>query len=229
MLATGKQKLTQDLKRIEMMVGKLTPYLDNGPFPWPTSYTDLTAATPGNYLMRQNRLLALRSTVLDVPAQDRLDIVVACFDRILYYNTEEFKRKIGQELEARLQGWGEYVQQLARGEIGTNRYEAEVENRVIIEDIFQKLCILAEQPDPHICEEMERLDLKLRQYWQSGKFTWPVEWQTAYPQSIYWWLYGQPRISTKARVNGGEQNTYIPQSHRRPAISPSLVAETGTA
>jgi hypothetical protein len=225
MLPTGKRKLTQDLKRIEMMVGEMT---SSDAISWPTPYAGLTTVTLGNYLMCQNRLLALRSTALDALAQERLDVVVAGFDCLLYYNIEEFKQKIGRELEARLRQWHEFVQQLAGEEIKANCCEAEVENRVIIEDIFQKLYILKDQPDPHISEEMEQLDLHLYQQWQPGKFIWPVEWQSAYPQAIYWWLYGQPQSSVKFKVNGAERPPlYIPKTRRRPSVGPSLMTETG--
>jgi hypothetical protein len=227
MLPTGKQKLTQDLKRIEMMVGEMMSYLGSDVLFWPTTYAGLTTVTLGNYLMRQNRLLALRSTALDTLDQDRLDVAVARFDRVLYYNPEEFKQKICRELEARLRQWREYVHQLAREEMKANCYEAEVENRVIIEDIFQKLYLLTCQPEAHISEEIEQLDLNLRQQWQFGKFIWPVEWESAYPQSIYWWLYGRPQSRVRAKVKAGERKTYIPQPSRRPGVGLSLVAETG--
>lgn len=226
-MATGKQKLTQDLKRIEMMVDELVAYLDDDALFGASLSAGLTTVTLGNYLMGQNRLLALRSTALEAVVQTRLDAVVARFDRVLYYNTEEFKLKVGQELETRLQGWRGYVRQLTRKEIRANCYEVEAENRVIVEDILQKLCLLGGQPDSHICEEIDRLDRELRQHWQPGKFIWPAEWKPAYPQSIYWWLYGRPQNIGKARVKGGEGNTYIPQPRQRLLVDPFLVAETG--
>lgn len=227
MQPTGKQKLTQDLKRIEMMVGEMMAYLDSEILFWPTTYAGLTSVTLGSYLMRQNRLLALRSTALEALAQDRLDVAVARFDRVLYYNTEEFKQKVCRELEARLRQWRDYVQCLTREEIKATCYEAEVENRVIIEDIFQKLYILAYQPEAFIFEEIEQLDSHLRQQWQPGKFIWPVEWQAAYPQAIYWWLYGQPQSRPKVKVSVSERTPYLPQPNRRPSVGLALMAETG--
>ncbi|MBE7549605.1 MAG: hypothetical protein HS126_00820 [Anaerolineales bacterium] len=190
----------------------MTSYLGSEILFWPTPYAGLTTVTLGSYLMCQNRLLALRSSALNALAQDRLDVAVARFDRLLYYNTEEFKQKIGRELEARLRQWREYVRQLAREESKANCYEAEVESRVIIEDIFQKLSILTCYPEPQIAEEIEQLDFNLRQCWQPGKFIWPVEWQPAYPQAIYWWLYGQPQSRVKARINTVEllENSSFP-------------------
>jgi hypothetical protein len=225
MLPTGKQKLTQDLKRIEMMVGEMTSYLSSEILFWPPP-ADPTTVTLGNYLMRQNRLLALRSTALNAVTQERLDVAVARFDRVLYYNMEEFKQKSCRELEARLHQWREYVQQLAREDVKVNGYDVEVESRVIIEDIFQKLSILTFYPEPSISEEIEQLDFNLRQYWQPGKFIWPVEWQPAYPPSIYWWLYGQPQSRVKVRVNGGER-THIPLPSRILSVDLSLVPEIG--
>lgn len=226
-MLTGEQTLIQDLRRIEIMVGEMIAYLDSDILFWPTSYAGLSMVTVGNYLMRQNRLLTLRSTALDALAQDRLDFVVARFDWVLYHNTEEFKQKVCRELEARLRQWGEYVQGLAKEEIKANCCEAEIENRVIIEDIFQKLYILTYYPEPHISQEIEQLDLDLHQHWQSGKFIWPGEWQPAYPQSIYWWLYGQPQSRSKVRVNLAERSVYIPAPSRTPGIGLSLVTETG--
>jgi hypothetical protein len=225
MLPTGKQKLTQDLKRIEVMVGEMSSYLTSEILFRTTSDAGPPTVTLGNYLMRQNRLLALRSTTLDATAQERLDVAAARFDRALYYNMEEFKQIICRELEACLRQWREYVQQVAREEIKASRYEVEVEHRVIIEDILQKLYILTYYPEPCIPEEIEQLDLHLRQYWQPGKFIWPVEWQPAYPPSIYWWLYGRPQNKVKVRVNVGERNPYLPLPSRRPSVGLSLLAE----
>ncbi|MCL4297773.1 MAG: hypothetical protein KJ077_18675 [Anaerolineae bacterium] len=210
-----------------MMVGEMTAYLGSEILFWPSTYAGLTTVTLGNYLMCQNRLLALRSSALNALAQDRLDVTVARFDRLLYYNTEKFKQKISCELEARLRQWREYVQQLAREESKANCYETEVENRVIIEDIFQKLSILTCYPESYIAEEIEQLDLNLRQCWQPGKFIWPVEWQPAYPQAIYWWLYGQSQSRVKVRVNMSERSPYVPQPRLRPSVGLSLATEIG--
>jgi hypothetical protein len=226
MLPTGKQKLMQDLKQIETMVGEMTSYLSREILFWPPP-ADPTTVTLGNYLMRQNRLLALRSTALDAVIQERLDLAVARFDRVLYYNTEEFKQKICGELEAYLRQWREYVQQLAREEVKVNGYDVEVESRVIIEDILQKLYILTFYPKPFISEEIEQLDFILRQYWLPGKFIWPVEWRPAYPPSIYWWLYGQPQSRVRARTNGGERSSYLPLPSRLSGAGLSLASEIG--
>lgn len=194
-MSTAKQKLAKDLRIIEMMISKVNSYLDGEALFWPLIQMEPPIIiTLGGYLMRHNRLLALRRA-LNSGEQNRLDIVTARFDRILLYRSPEFQHKAHQELEARLQQWDKYLGRLNDPSCNDSiYYDSAVETRVMIEDILQHLHILPGNIASHIFEGIEQLDLKLSQYWQPGRFVWSAPWQPAYPEAIYWWLYG--RIGT---------------------------------
>jgi hypothetical protein len=130
--------------------------------------------------------------------QERLDVASSNFDRVLYNKVDEFEQAAQQELGMRLKQWSKYLQELKREKpIDVSSYHLALETRVMIEDILQKLYLLSCQPELHLIEQIDQLDSTLRQKWQPGPFAWPAEWRPAYPQAIYWWLYGRPRMPYK--------------------------------
>ncbi|MBI1877520.1 MAG: hypothetical protein HYR94_04695 [Chloroflexi bacterium] len=210
--------MAQDLRRIEAMVREMKVYLSSDmPFSHELSAKKTPTVTVGGYLIRQNRLLALRSSnFLNKTDQNRLDAAISYFDQVLYQNGVEFKQKVCQELEEWLHQWDKYLWYLDKEEVNPH-YSSAVETRVIIEDIFQKIYILSYDVEPHIAEKIEQLDLKLRQYWQPGNFIWPAEWQSVYPQKIYWWLYGKPCNKLNVGVRARMSTTYVAHLSQTPA------------
>jgi len=194
-LSTTRQKLANDLRVVEGLVGHIEAYLSSSSLIWSTTHADLSIITLGEYLMRQNRLLALRNQSLGMVDQERLDVASSYFDHVLFNKVSEFEQVAQQELEARLMQWDKYWQELDRATPSNiSGVQAALEARVIIEDVLQKLYLLSCSPEPYLVEQIDQLDSTLRQKWQPGRFVWPAEWRLAYPEAIYWWLYGKPKL-----------------------------------
>lgn len=192
-MPTGKERVLKDLKSLEVMAEELAPYLDSKTLFGPTMYPDLPPVTLGGFLMRRHRLMALREVLLTETEQARLDKVLAVFDQVLREKGFQFKEKAQRELEVRVHQWDEHLKEMAENNgNGTLYYPTVVKPRVMTEDLVRGLTALSSPPDPYLLQQVEQLDHELRRHWQAGKFVWPVEWQPAYPQTRYWWLYGQP-------------------------------------
>jgi len=194
-LSTTKQKLAYDLRIVEGLVGHMEAYLNSSSLFWSAAHADLSVITLGEYLMRQNRLLALRSQSLGMVDQERLDVASSYFDHVLFNKVSEFEQAAQQELSVRIMQWDKYWQELDRvTPADISDVHLALEARVIIEDVLQKLYLLSCSPESYLVEQIDQLDFTLRQKWQPGKFVWPAEWRVAYPEAIYWWLYGKPRM-----------------------------------
>jgi hypothetical protein len=46
-----------------------------------------------------------------------------------------------------------------------------------------------------VIDELNAIDLLLKERLEEQDFIWDPIWQEAYPKSDYWWLYGSPRIT----------------------------------
>lgn len=191
-MLTGKEKLSKDLEFVELLASQIDDYLMSEAIFWKTAAVDLPDLTLGGYLMRQHRLLALRD-FLNEADQPRLDTAVTQFNRALVEKGPRFERKANRELEARLRQWNEYLKELDEENADSaTYYGSAVETRAMIAALIDKLQVAAFPLKASIPDKLNVLDDKLRRQWQSGRFIWPQEWQPAYPQSPYWWLYGRP-------------------------------------
>lgn len=191
-MLTGAEKLHQDLEFVELLAEQIDAYLMSDTIFWKTVETNLPDLTLGGYLMRQHRLLALRDLLAETE-QSRLDTAVIQFNQALVEKGPFFERKASRELEARLRQWHEYLKELDEENADSAAYySSAVETRVMIAALIDKLQATADQLEAHLPEKLNVLDKKLRQHWQSGRFIWAQEWQRAYPQTPYWWLYGRP-------------------------------------
>lgn len=191
-MSTGKVKLTKDLEFLALLASQMDAYLSSDAVFWKTPHVDLPDLTLGGYLMRQQRLLALRDS-LSQAEQTRLDTAVAQFNQTIAEKGPLFEKKARQELAARLRQWAAYLSDLAEeNEDRGAFYTTAVETRIMIAALIDKLQIGDYPLSPETGEKLNRLDNQLSRYWTSGQFIWPTEWQTAYPQAMYWWLYGAP-------------------------------------
>ena len=170
----------------------MSDYLLSQPL-WQTIQIGLPQLTLGGYLMRQERLLALRDALLADTERMRLAQAIAQFDHALAGKQAYFGQKAQRELEARLRQWSQYLQELEREETDSAPYyPAAVETRVMIAVLVNKLKTPPSPFDPGISSRVAALDNQLRRYWTPGSFVWPFEWQPAYPRTEFWWLYGRP-------------------------------------
>lgn len=192
-MADGTKRLGQDLEVLEAMAAEMGEYLMSEVLFWPMAKGNLPRLTVGGYLMREHRLQAL-AHLLNEAEQQRLAAAVEQFDQALAGKLVRFEQRANEELPARLRQWSEYWRDQKEGgaNVGSN-YSSAVETRAMIEAIANRL----QRPPYRLAENMPSqvamLDQNLRTRWQPGDFVWPEEWQSAYPKSEYWWLYGKPR------------------------------------
>ena len=99
-MATGHESLAVDLEIVEQMVAGMRDYLSSGSVYSKKIDYNLMYLTLGGYLMRQQRLTELDST-LDASQQVRLRNVAERFDVIRRTQLGAFEKKAGQELKAR--------------------------------------------------------------------------------------------------------------------------------
>lgn len=189
---TADEKLSLDLKILEAMAAEMDDYLTSDVLFWPLARAELPRLTLGGYLMRQHRLMALRHLLTD-DEQARLDEAISQFNQALTERIVRFEQRGHQELQARLRQWSEYLKDVGRKPEGSRAYYATaVETRAMIEALLDKLQMAPYELDKQFLEKVAVFDSGLRRGWRPGDFVWPEAWQSAYPRSEYWWLYGLP-------------------------------------
>jgi hypothetical protein len=191
-MTEAKDKLKHDLTVVEAMVAEMEEYLLSDVLFWPIMKGGFPRLTLGGYLMRHHRLSAL-TELLDRDDVERLRSVVGQFNEALVERVVLFENKAHQEIRARLRQWGEYLKDLKRasGGYGQN-YTSAVETRAMLQSLIQKLEMPPYRLDKQIGKQLSVYDKVLGSTWRSGDFIWPDAWQSAYPRTSYWWLYGSP-------------------------------------
>lgn len=191
------EKLKQDLKILEAMASEMDEYLTSQTLFWPLSDSSLPRLTLGGYLMRQYRLVQLRE-MLEPDDQLRLDAAIEQFNEALTEKVVRFEQRAHEELHARLRQWSEYLRDLSKESFAAGDfYPSAVQTRAMIRALVDKLKMPPYEFDERVLTEIEAYDRALRNYWRPGDFVWPDEWQPAYPQRDYWWLYGRPRTHSQ--------------------------------
>jgi hypothetical protein len=188
----GIEKLREDLEILEAMASEMDSYLKIDVLFWPMEDSNMPRLTVGGYLMRQHRLLALED-LLDEAEKSRLEAAVSQFNDALVEKIVRFEQHANQELEARLRQWGEYLKDLSRESSSAVYYATSVEPRAMITAIINKLKLPPYRLNDRVQQQVIMLDNNLRRRWHSDEFVWPESWQPAYPEAIYWYLYGTPQ------------------------------------
>lgn len=191
-MTTGREKLSDDLRILEEMAGKMGDYLNSENLFWQAHKEGTPEPTIGQFLLRQHRLQALSNILLDEAQRRRLAAASQQFEQAVANKTFSFKEKAQQEFMTRLRLWREALKELLEDDSPSMAYyRTEVENRVILEALLEALKAQSVGLEADQVEELSNLDRKLRQRWEAGSFVWPAEWQPAYPRSQYWGLYGE--------------------------------------
>ena len=192
------QILQTDLTILEEMVIEMEPYLMSESIRWSMTKQERPELSIGGCLMRQHRLQALRDR-LSPEEQSRVDAAIKQFDLTLVERVVRFECRTHQELHVRLGEWTGYLRCLTQYD-GTKiakariaRYASEVDTRVVITALIDKIRCPPYELDRRIPEQIATLDRSLRNRWQAGEFVWSPVWQLAYPLDRYWWLYGKPK------------------------------------
>lgn len=190
-MSTGRKKLERDLVILTAMAEGMADYLKSDILFGKLSDNSLPMLTLGGYLMREHRLLSL-TDLLSSAEQAQLETAVWQFNSALVEKIIRLETKGRKELDARLRQMEEYLRDLQNKKGAGMNYETAVEPRVMIAALIHKLEMAPYQLDERVLQQVDLLDRHLRRRWSPGDFIWPEEWQPAYPQIDYWWLYGRP-------------------------------------
>ncbi|MCP4420666.1 MAG: hypothetical protein GY805_29005, partial [Chloroflexi bacterium] len=143
--------------------------------------------------LRQHRLTSLPG-LLTAVQQTELASAIDLYETAVSDWVVRTEQRANKELATRIRLWGEYLRDVQAGrsaDIAT--YPAQVEQRAIMAALLN---VLRERPyflDDGLLPKITLQDKGLRARWQSGAFVWPSDWQIAYPEDEYWWLYGRPK------------------------------------
>jgi hypothetical protein len=190
-MSTGRKKLERDLVILTAMAEGMADYLKSDILFGKLSDNSMPMLTLGGYLMREHRLLSL-TDLLSSAEQAQLETAVWQFNSALIEKIIRLETKGRKELDARLRQMEEYLRDLQNKKGAGMNYETAVEPRVMIAALIHKLEMAPYQLDERVLQQVDLLDRHLRRRWSPGDFIWPEEWQPAYPQIDYWWLYGRP-------------------------------------
>ena len=188
----GLQKLQQDLEIIVAMAAQMEAYLPSDVLFWPCTLSSMPRLTLGGYLMRQHRLVALFD-LLTQAQQNQLQAAMTEYHTALEDRTVIFEQKAHKELDSRLRQWSEHLRDMRADRGRAVNYATAAETRVMIEVIARQLQKYPYQLNPEFGYRLKNIDAGLLAHWQKGAFVWPDEWQSAYPPTEFWWLYGEPK------------------------------------
>ena len=154
----------------ESGLDELERYLLSNELYWPCrAHTpDLTQLTPGGLLLVRARLRGWRATGLDT-LDSRLDGIRSAW-------RSAWEGKTRREVHARSELWREFISGYRNDPRGVARlYPQNVRQRVII-------ALLGESSDS--------MDGLLKNSFRSGAFIWDANVQGGFPQTDFWFLYG---------------------------------------
>ncbi len=192
-MSEGSGRLKRDLEILEAMSSEMDEYLRSQTLFWPMMKGNLPRLTIGGYLVREDRLVKL-DKLLDESQQIRLQDAIAQFNSAIVEKVVRFEQRAHEELHARLRQWGEYLKELGDKSLGMGDYYAShVQTRLMIAVLIKRLESPPYELDQRVFDQLRLYDNLLGNYWTPGPFTWLSEWQSAYPEDHYWWLFGRPR------------------------------------
>jgi hypothetical protein len=192
-MASGTEKLREDLDILQAMVEEMPAYLSSAVLFWPMLNDRFPRLTPGAYLLRQHRLLALPNLLSDAQ-QRELQEAVDRFHRITADRVVRFEEKSNRDLRARLHEWGQHLDDFQEHDtVPLAHYANAVQARATVSALVQKMEQRPFRLAPVVAQKVQDLDHALRALWKEASFVWPPEWIPAYPRPEYWWLYGQVR------------------------------------
>ena len=191
-MSEAETKLKRDLAILTAMAAEMDEYLRSDVLFWPMIVADMPRLTIGGYLMRQHRLVALRS-LLSEEDQLKLDEAITTFNEALVEKVVRLEHRAHQEIHARLRQWSEHLKDLSRDAANQDYWATTATTRTMIEELVEMLNRPPYRLEPGVLDELAAYDNNLRKRWQPGDFVWEEGWEPAYPQAQYWWLYGKPR------------------------------------
>ena len=186
--------LAHDLMILEEMAANMAAYLDSDVVEWTIPRTNMPRLTIGGYLMRQQRLSALREK-LPEDDQARLDMAMRQFSDALEERVVRFEMRAHQELHTRIAEWIGILPDLnRRAKTEVNYYTGVVDTRIVIKELLDMLQSPPYELEEGVTDELKVIDRLLKGRLSEHDYIWDPIWETAYPRSDYWWLYGYPRL-----------------------------------
>lgn len=184
-------KLSRDVAILAAMSAEMDDYFRHEVLFWPMAEGNMPRLTLGGYFLRQHRLTALNNLL--TPAEQRkVAEAIAQFTEVTKERVVAIEMRVEQELQVRLRHWQTSLRDWQEQSPGMPLYAAGVEERAMIAALLARFSqapgvVMAQLP-----VRIAGLDQVLRGRFRSGDFVWPAPWQPAYPEPLYWWLYGVP-------------------------------------
>ncbi len=203
-MAETTYSVARDLEEARAMVDRLERYVrgndlygragSGGMF----SMTQMPSLTLGALLMRLRRLEALRST-LTPEQQTELDQLLAANAKTQKEWREHYQSKLEREAVSRLKAMSTFFEELRDNpKLAASSYQPEALRRTIAQVLYDEMKAEG-MPVDKVEGEMAAVDSRLRRWFDKGKFIWSELLEPAYPANPYWWLYTQPKVSSKDR------------------------------
>lgn len=184
--------LAHDLMIMEEMASSMAAYLDSDIVDWTIPHANMPRLTIGGYLMRQQRLSALKEK-LSGEEQAQLDAAIKQFNGALNERVVRFEKRAHQELHMRIAEWIGILRDLNRRAAAEfNYYAGIVDTRIVMKELLDTLQTHPYKLGEGVLEEVQTIDRLLKSRFIAGEFVWDPIWETAYPRRDYWWLYGRP-------------------------------------
>jgi hypothetical protein len=177
-----RQILLRDLNILEQMSIELGAYLMSASERWTMGRGDMPRLTIGGVLMRQHRLAVVCGR-MQPNEQTRFNIAGNRIDRLQSQHLVRFELRMHQELHSRMGEWIGHLRNWADlGKLTVEGYAKDVDTRVVVTAIVEKLQRPPYRLDPRFPEELSTVDKHLRGCWTDGEFIWSPVWQPAYPR-----------------------------------------------
>lgn len=190
--------LAHDLMILEEMAAHMAAYLDSDIVDWTLPHANMPRLTIGGYLMRRQRLIALRGK-LPEDEQRQLAESIIQVDEALEERVVRFEQRAHQELHMRIAEWIGFLRDLnRRARTEVNYYAGAVDTRIVIKELLDVLQSAPYQLGAGVLDEINVVDRLLENQFAEHSFVWDPIWEPAYPRDEYRWLYGCPRLMVSA-------------------------------
>ena len=170
--------LGKDIAYFQEGIESLEAYLLSNELFWPLK-ANQPRLTVGGMLLASQRLKARLSFG---EWGSRLEQI----DRVRLKWRSAWERKAGREVHARFDLWRNFLDDVRRSEADADRYSQQVEYRVMLQLLRDKLTV----PVPDL-DALDALDQLLHTIWLRGDFVWDADLQSVFPESEFWFLYGR--------------------------------------
>ncbi|PWH17453.1 MAG: hypothetical protein DDG60_02370 [Anaerolineae bacterium] len=159
-----------DQKFLEEALPQLQEYLLSGELYWSLGGS-LPRLTPGNLLLAIKRLEA-HNPAAAWRWQGKLEAIQTKWQNA-------WEKKAARETTSRLRLWAQFLEEQVKDQPASRaHYATSVRERVILQ--------LLQPNAPQLAE----LDARLRSHFRAGEFVWDALYQSVFPESTFWFLYG---------------------------------------